>query len=256
MTHATCKTVPFIDANHRLNLWHMPTQQQLQLATGRGGWRPGAGRPRGPRPRTLHRARGAVPGRCPVHVTVRVKAAVPRLRTARFMRAFRRSLAACSVRPGFRVIHYSVQHDHVHLLIEAQGQQALSCGMKSLGARIGHTVNRVFRRRGGVLDGRYHHHVLRTPREVRHALAYVLLNARHHWVQRHGTAPPVRFDAASSGDWFNGWRGAGPPQPDREREVALPRTWLLTTGWRRHRLIDPAEVPGCEGRRARGCRVG
>jgi hypothetical protein len=38
----------------------------------------------------------------------------------------------------------------------------------------------VFRRAGQVLADRCHVHVLRTPREVRNAIAYVLLNARRH----------------------------------------------------------------------------
>ena len=118
--------------------------------------------------------------------------------------------------------------------------------MKSIGARIARAANRVFARRGPVLADRYHLHILRTPLEVRRALAYVLLNARKHWRQRFGLAPPVRLDEASSGQWFDGWRRepASREPPDVPREVVQPRTWLLSTGWRRHGLIDPAEVPG------------
>src|SRR5690606_20143337 len=82
----------------------------------------------------------------------------------------------------------------------------------------------------------------------RHALGYVLLNARHHYFERHRRPPPaVRLDPASSAVWFEGWKrrlwhpGDSPP---RIREVAPAATWLLTKGWRRHRLIDPAEIPG------------
>lgn len=219
-------------------------QLELNYPSGRGGSRPGAGRPRGKRPRVMHRSRERIPGHCPVHVTVRVRRGMPGLRNGRFVRAFRRGLAACSARPGFRVIHYSIQRDHLHFLIEARGKRALAAGMKSLGARIGRIANRTFGRSGAVLDGRYHHRVLRTPREVRHALAYVLLNARHHWAERHGAPPPAHFDKASSAGWFTGWRGRGPPAPRHPREVADPGTWLLRKGWRRHRLIDPTEMPG------------
>ena len=106
-------------------------------------------------------------------------------------------------------------------------------------------MNRVFGRSGPVLFGRYHLRVLRTPREVRRALAYVLLNARKHWRQRNGIAPPVVLDIASSGAWFDGWKR---PPPASEtpvlRAVARPRSYLLNKGWRRHGLVDPAEVPG------------
>jgi hypothetical protein len=117
--------------------------------------------------------------------------------------------------------------------------------MMAVGARFSRAVNRVFARRGPVVDGRYHLHVLETPHEVRNALAYVLLNARRHWKKRRGVAPEVKLDEASSGCWFDGWRVDPPHRGARgSPEVAKPHTWLLTRGWRRHRLIDPAEVPG------------
>ena len=99
-----------------------------------------------------------------------------------------------------------------------------------------------------MLYGRYHLHVLRTAREVRNALAYVLLNARKHWKQPTRRTPPVRLegpDEASSGFWFEGWRKPHRgPTPGGLPEVSDPHTWLLRRGWRRYGLIDPAEVPG------------
>ena len=138
------------------------------------------------------------------------------------------------------------------MIVEAAGKQALGSGMKAIASRLAFAVNRVFGRRGPVLDGRYHVRVLRTPREVRNALAYVLLNVRKHWRARRGVAPPVRLDEASSGRLFDGWRrrraaASGPDPP----EVTGARTWLLRRGWRRHGLIDPAEVPGPAGRARR-----
>lgn len=132
------------------------------------------------------------------------------------------------------------------MIVEAAGKQALASGMKSIGSRLARAVNRVFERRGPVVDGRYHLRLLKTPREVRNALAYVLLNARKHWLQRGRVAPPVKLDEASSARWFRGWKREprGPTKPVEAREVAGARTWLLNAGWRRHGLIDPAEIPG------------
>jgi REP element-mobilizing transposase RayT len=228
-----------------------PKQTAMVLIpAGRGGWRPGAGRKARPGARVLHRRREQIPGHCPVHVTLRLQRGLPNLRQQRFVGAFKQSLNQCSERPGFRVVHYSIQRNHLHFLIEAQGKLALACGMKSLSARVARCVNRVFARGGSVLDGRYHHRLLRTPKQVRNALAYVLLNARHHYFERYRKPPPeVRLDPASSARWFDGWKHAAldtrPPRASAtaEREVANARTWLLTTGWRRHRRIDPAEVP-------------
>ena len=152
------------------------------------------------------------------------------------------------------MVHYSIQDDHAHFLVEAQGKVCLANGMKSLGARFARCVNRVFGRAGRVLADRFHHVVKRTPTEVRRALAYVLLNARKHFRQRRRREPPVVLDGASSGLWFDGWKGRGPPagryaDRNREPEVAPARSWLLAKGWRRVGLIDPAEVPGAGQRR-------
>jgi REP element-mobilizing transposase RayT len=177
---------------------------------------------------------------------------VPSLRSERLVRETRRSLVVACERGEFRVVHYSIQRDHVHMIVEARGREALARGMKSIAARLARAVNRVFSRSGPVLDGRFHHRVLRTPREVRNALAYVLLNARRHFAKRSGgRRPPVRLDVASSARWFDGWKQAwrsrlGPPdeEPGALREVARARTWLLRVGGRRHGLVDPCEVPG------------
>jgi putative transposase len=100
-----------------------------------------------------------------------------------------------------------------------------------------------------VLDGRYHHRSLRSPREVRRALAYVLLNARRHLAKSRGItrSAAVHLDGASSARWFDGWRPEAAsrlPETNASCEVARPRTWLLRVGWRRHGLVDPAELPG------------
>src|SRR4029453_7883166 len=117
--------------------------------------------------------------------------------------------------------------------------------MKPVGTRLARAVNRVFERKGLALFGRYPLRVLRTPREVRNALAYVLLNARKHWRQRKGAAPPVVLDIASSGAWFDGWKRPPPlAEPRGSCPVAPARFWLLRKGWRRHGLVDSAEVPG------------
>jgi len=234
-----------------------PSQTTFEFRpSGRGGARPGAGRRRVRRSRVPHRAREDIPCECPVLVTLRVLDDVPPLRRAGFVRAFRELLRRAAVRPGFRVVHYSVQDNHAHFLVEADDKPSLANGMKSLGARFARCVNRVCRRTGRVLATRFHHVVKRTPTEVRNALAYVLLNARKHYRERHGRKPPAVLDGASSGNapararWFDGWKGRSPlrlgkyADAFRRCEVAEARTWLLETNWRRIGLVDPAEVPG------------
>jgi hypothetical protein len=174
-------------------------------------------------------------------VTLKVRHGVPSLRSARLVREMERSFGDASERGGFRVVHYSLQADHAHLIVEAKSREALGRGMVSVGARLARAVNRVFGRRGPVLEDRYHLRVLRKPREVWAALRYVLLNARHH--ARRAPRGAVRVDPASSGRWFDGWRVPLPRARD-PAPVAPAHTWLLRAGWRRLGRLDPAEVPG------------
>ena len=106
---------------------------------------------------------------------------------------------------AFRVIHFSVQRDHVHLIVEGADRARVIRGIQGLVIRVALAVNRAAGRRGSVWDDRYHARELRTPREVRNAIAYVLLNFRKH-VRDAGST----VDGCSSGFWFDGWRGTVP----------------------------------------------
>ena len=148
----------------------------------RGGARKGAGRkPTRERAGVAHRRRPVLKARFPVHVTWRTKREVWNLRSQRCFTALSRAFWGGANRFGFKLVHYSVQGNHVHLLVEATDERALSRGMNGLGVRIAKRLNRVMRQHGKVLDDRYHGHILRTPTEVRRARAYLLQNARKHY---------------------------------------------------------------------------
>jgi REP element-mobilizing transposase RayT len=164
------------------------------------------------------------------------------LRDERIVNALERTFGAACERASFRLAHYTIQRDHVHFIVEADGKHALSRGMQSIGARVARAVNRVLGRKGTVLRERFHLRILGTPREVRNALSYVLNNVRKHLGMR---APRVgTLDPASSGRWFTGWRQGVIALARSPAPVSAARTWLLRVGWQRHGLIDPSEVPG------------
>jgi REP element-mobilizing transposase RayT len=157
------------------------------------------------------------------HVTARVVRALPSLRNARIVREIEQTFRRGCSREGFRLVHYSIQRDHVHLIVEAGDTRALGRGVRGLLIRVARSANRVWRRRGAVIAERYHHHRLSSPREVRNAIAYVLNNARKHLG---GSRPLTSIDPGSSGRWF--WQRA-----TDEPAVARARFWLLSTGWLR-----------------------
>jgi REP element-mobilizing transposase RayT len=212
------------------------------------------GRRPGPNPRVRHESREGVERRLPSLVTLKVRRELGSLRNPRVVREVEASFREACERGDFRLVHYSIQDDHAHLLVEADDKDALGRGMMSLTARFARALNRVLGRKGRVFADRYHHKVLKSPRQVRNALAYVLLNARRHAAKRIARlreqgkmvkplSPSRLLDAFSSARWFDGWRGD--VKMDRSNPaVAPPRTWFLRTGWRRHPLLDPSEIPG------------
>ena len=199
-----------------------PQQQEMKLPT-HGGKRNRAGRkPSGARAGVSHLARSQVNGREPLHVGLRVRRGVPNLRWPRVFAEVKRAFEATAAqRDDFRVTHYSVQGNHVHLVVEADSSSALSRGMQALTIRIAKALNKLASRTGKVFADRFWSRVLKSPREVRHVIAYVLGNARKH-AERMGlwiTLPPV--DACAAG-----------PGQDR-LSLSEPRTWLLRVGWTR-----------------------
>lgn len=192
-----------------------------------------------------------MPARAPLHLTMRV-AGVPSLRAERCIKVIRAAFFHGKEKQGFRLVHYAVQPDHLHLVVEADDKRTLSSGARGLAIRIAVRLNAMLGRAGKVFADRYHAVPLTSPRQVRRALAYVLLQARRHAAKR-GRVLPVGLDACSSAPLFDGWTRGRPRAGPWSDTVAVAETWLLTTGWRAHGRIDPAEVPGGHAERARRC---
>jgi len=201
-------------------------QLGLPLPVGWGGRRVGAGRKRkAARSTPPHRLRAGHEARHPVHATLRAAAGLPSLRSQAVWPAISDAIRRSS-RGGFRVVHFSVQSDHIHLIAEADSQAARRRGLWGLAVRTARAINRGAGRRGRVWSDRYHARALETPHEVRRALTYVLLN-----FCKHVRASPG-IDPRSSAPWFDGWARA-PRQSNHPCPVVRPQTWLAAIGWRR-----------------------
>jgi REP element-mobilizing transposase RayT len=167
---------------------------------------------------------------------------LPDLRTQVMGASLRRELAKAS-RLWFRVVHFSIESNQLHLIVEAHDKVGLSRGMAGLSIRLARSINRGLKRKGKVLGDRYHARPLLTPREVRHAIVYVLMNFKKHVDVARGV------DRMSSAFWFDGWkerpRMREPPgwEENEPTPVREPRTWLAREGWRRHGLIRTTEEP-------------
>ena len=187
---------------------------------GRGGWRPGAGRPKGNR--GSHETRPEFPGRYPLHVTLRVLRSVGSLRVQRRFAKIKRAFRYGSDRFGMKLAEFSVQDDHIHLIVEAKDRHALTRGMQGLAIRIAKGVNKAIGRHGKVFGDRYHARTLGTLAEVRNAVHYVRYNFhKHHPRAAHPWLVDVCSSAAGEACWHVHDDGSA------TMVVALPVTWLL-----------------------------
>ncbi len=166
------------------------------------------------------------------------------LRNFELAKTLQRAFVGSCDKDGFRICQFSIQSNHVHMILEAGDAERLARGMQGWAVRVARGLNRMLGRSGRVLDDRYHAEIITTPRQMRATLCYVLQNARRHGVRLdpawHG------IDPFSSAWWFDGWSDESWRRgivATHEPSVAAPRSWLLTTAWRRHRLIDVTEVP-------------
>jgi len=260
-----------------------------QLARGESVRR-GPGRPKKPGS-VSHAARPELTENEALLVTLKVKRGLPNLRSGGRFRAVRGALRDFrkldfeeeGAVEGFRLVHFAVLGDHIHLVVEADSKVALSRGMQKLTMSMSRRLNALsVRRRGGnlrprgalsvrpgwlgkVFGQRYHARRLRTPTETRNAIAYVLFNADKHFGPRQ--SGPIVPDPYSSAVYFDGFfelatlcrlkpprqRAVGPPNgsgSDRaDVPVTTPEGWLLRTGWRRSKgLLRLKDLPGT-GRR-------
>jgi putative transposase len=215
----------------------------------RGGKRPNAGRPSTRvRPSERHKRREPFLASQPLHIVTRVLPRVGSLRRRDLYAAIRDATITVAKHGTARIVHLSIQRTHVHLIVEAKHKTALAKVMQSLLISAARMINRVLGQRGTVFGDRYHATVLKTPRQVRNCVAYVLNNWRHHGEDRDRRWTVDPFSSAIS---FGGWKelegrpfGFRPPPTYASLIVWLPKTWLLSTGWRKHGRIGAREVPG------------
>lgn len=156
---------------------------------------------------------------------MRARSGLPSFRRRRCFVALREAIRRGS-KDWFRIVQFSVQEDHIHLMVEADDRTARIRGVQGLAVRCARAFNRAVGRRGKVWADRYHGHALTTPTETRAALVYILRNECKH------TGAPPGIDECSSAPWFDGWQRP-PPVPLQPSPVRAPETWLARVGWLR-----------------------
>jgi REP element-mobilizing transposase RayT len=235
--------------------------EQLVMFKPRGGERRGAGRPpKGRRAGSPHKARSELLARHPVHVVLRAIRAVGNLRRRCVYQVIREATLTTARREDFRIVHLSIQRTHVHLLVEADDKGALASGMQGFQISAAKHLNAAIskgqpgpRRRGTVFPDRYHAQIITSPRQARHAMAYVLGNWRKYQEDRATPMSGWTIDWFSRAAMFPGWVEYGEqaflwrgPETYDPLVVYQPKTWLLREGWKKAGSISCYEVPSAK----------
>lgn len=215
-------------------------QLPLPRTAGHGGARKGAGRKKkkGVRPNVPHVKRPRLRRTTPVHVTLRMKRGRPSLRAELLKKMFE-VIVRQTCCEDFHVANYSLQHDHVHLICEPKDRAALSSGIRRVMIRFALRMNKLFgRARGKSWGDRYHRQDLETPRQVRNALVYVLLNGKKHGLA--GRDDSFVDPCSSAAELVDGWEDL---PTAAYRVCGPPRFWLLGVGWKKRGLLRTTEAP-------------
>ena len=162
-------------------------------------------------------------------MTIRVRKGTWNLRSQRCFARIAAAILVANARGTIRIVHYSVQGNHLHLLVEANDRRAMSNGMRALLISMARRLNDLMDKSGTLFVDRFHERPLISPNAVRTALRYVLTNAHKH----HGHE---LVDPYSSGPWFAGWpEGTKRPRwtPCTGPPTTPPESWLLRSGWQR-----------------------
>jgi putative transposase len=213
----------------------------------RGGVRQGAGRKKTKEFRfdPSHMRRPELSFKHPVHVMLRTLPSVPRLRQRASYEAIRATLVHFIEAADFRVVHISIQRNHLHLIVEAANKQALRRGMQRFAIRAARALNAGFDREGKVFAFRYCAKQIKRADYARNAISYVLNNWRRHGEDQRNSMMSMPFDHFSSAWAFTGWSASNRfERSDFGLPVSAPRTQLLSFDWELYGLIDPFEKPG------------
>ncbi|MBC7975442.1 MAG: transposase [Myxococcales bacterium] len=192
-----------------------------------------------------------------MHIVLRVVPEVGNLRRRCAYRAVREATFTTARRENFRIVHISIQHNHIHLIVEADNKAALSSGMQGFLISAAKHLNAAIRegregprRRGSVFKDRYYAVPITSPRQARHVISYVLGNWRKHAHDRDESTRHWEVDWYSSAPVFPDWQEYGdqpflmPSLPNYDPPLVYrPRTWILREGWKKSGPISSHAVP-------------
>ena len=223
-----------------------------------GGARPGAGRPRSKTTRVPHTRRPEMGGEIPANLTLRIDHITDwggNLRDLVTMEVILRCFEVAKDRFGMRICHYSVQSNHIHLLVEADDRECLIRGMRGLTTRLARNLNKHWGRKGKLFTDRYHSKPIEDAEHGENTIAYLGRNDLKHnsayTITPSIPAPPPWPTAAgpratcASTSWTPASRSPWTPQscPPEPRCSRTPGSSASSTSPPASKASPPAATP-------------
>ena len=202
----------------------MRTQTVPNQKSTRGGARRGSGPKRkSPRKKVRHAKREHIEGPSICHVTLCIESGIPNLRKPAIFRVIEgvfRSKKRCK---SFQLVHFSVQRNHFHLVVEVDSNEDLATGMQGLKVSLARQLNTHLGRSGSFFADRYHAVLVKKVLQTKNVMRYVFTNAKKHGI----TIPEGELDPYTSAHYFRGWSEVRATPVDKDAPIMPPRSCLL-----------------------------
>jgi REP element-mobilizing transposase RayT len=114
-----------------------------------------------------------------LHLTIKVKENKADIQNKRILKTLHYAIRRARLK-GLKIVHYTLEYNHVHLLVESVDNKILHKGMQAFGITIAKAINKIKRTKGAVYKNRYHLRVIDSPRQLKNVLHYIFSNGVKH----------------------------------------------------------------------------
>lgn len=114
-----------------------------------------------------------------LHLTIKVRENKADIKSIKLLKALHHAIKRARLMK-LKIIHYTLEYNHVHLLVEADTHHALHRGMQAFGISFSKAINKTKRLKGTVYKHRYHFRQICSSRELKNVLHYIFHNGIKH----------------------------------------------------------------------------
>lgn len=113
------------------------------------------------------------------HITIKVRDNKADIKNKRILQSLHHAIKRARLQ-GVRVLHFTLEYNHVHLVIESSNHKELHKGMQAFGISLAKKINKLKNLKGTVYKNRYHQKLLKSRSEFKNAVQYVFGNGVKH----------------------------------------------------------------------------